>query len=149
MTDDLLIDTNVLVYSYDAQAPEKRGRATELLDRLAGTGRGRLSAQILGEFFRVVTSRLRPPVPPEEAFTQVTALAGAWSILPITPFVVIEAARGVRDHRLNYWDSQIWATARLHQVRVVLSEDFQEGRELEGVIFRNPFVPAFDVAALG
>ena len=69
-------------------------------------------------------------------------------VLSVTGPVVIEAARGVRDHRMSYWDAQIWATARLNQVDVVLSEDFQEGRLLEGVRFVNPFAPSFDVAHL-
>ena len=49
---------------------------------------------------------------------------------------------------MSYWDAQLWATARLNQVEVVLSEDFQDGRALDGVRFVNPFAPSFDLAAL-
>ena len=57
--------------------------------------------------------------------------------------VVLEAGRGVRDHHLSYYDAQIWAAARLNQVPLVFSEDFQDGRVLEGVRFVNPFTPGF------
>ena len=49
---------------------------------------------------------------------------------------------------MSYWDAQLWATARLNQVDLVLSEDFQDGRVLHGVRFVNPFAPSFDLAAL-
>ncbi len=66
----------------------------------------------------------------------------------VTLLVVLDAGRGVRDHRLSYFDAQLWATARLNQIPLVLSEDFTHGRTLEGVRFLNPFEPAFSPAAL-
>jgi predicted nucleic acid-binding protein len=63
--------------------------------------------------------------------------------------VVLEAVRGVLQHGLPYWDAQVWATARLNQIPVVVSEDFSDGPVLEGVVFRDPFARAFDLAALG
>ena len=63
-----------------------------------------------------------------------------------TAHVVLEAIRGARDHRLNYWDAQIWAVARLHRIPVVLSEDFSDGAVLEAIRFLNPFRPGFRVA---
>ena len=54
-----------------------------------------------------------------------------------------EAARGARDYGLAYYDAQIWAAARLNQVQIVLSEDFQDGQTLEGVRFANPFGESF------
>lgn len=35
--------------------------------------------------------------------------------------IVLESARGVRDHRFSFWNAQIWATARLNQISVVLA----------------------------
>jgi predicted nucleic acid-binding protein len=50
---------------------------------------------------------------------------------------------------LSYYDAQIWAIARLGQMGVVLSEDFNPGTVLDGVSFTNPLDPEFDLAALG
>jgi predicted nucleic acid-binding protein len=58
----VLIDTNVLVYPYDRSEPAKAARARQVLDDLARRRRGRVSTQVLGEFFRAVTTRLRPPI---------------------------------------------------------------------------------------
>jgi len=56
----------------------------------------------------------------------------------ITPFVVLEAARGVRDYQFSYWDAQVWAVAKLNQIPVIYSEDFNVGAEIEGIRFLNP-----------
>lgn len=57
--------------------------------------------------------------------------------------IVLEAARGARDHGLAYYDAQIWASARLNQVPTIFSEDFTDGQVLEGVRFINPFSTNF------
>jgi predicted nucleic acid-binding protein len=48
---------------------------------------------------------------------------------------------------MSYWDAQIWATARLNQVPVVFSEDFNTGSLIEGVRFINPLANEFDTDA--
>jgi predicted nucleic acid-binding protein len=73
----------------------------------------------------------------------------AFSVLALTGPVVLEALRGVGEHMLSYYDAQIWAIARLGQMGVVLSEDFNLGTVLDGVSFTNPLDPAFDLATLG
>jgi predicted nucleic acid-binding protein len=55
----------------------------------------------------------------------------------------------VRKHLLSYYDAQIWAVARLGQVDVVLSEDFNPGAVLDGVAFANSLDPTFELAASG
>jgi len=45
--------------------------------------------------------------------------AKAIPVLDLTPLIVLEATRGACDHKLNYYDAQIWATAKLNQVAVV------------------------------
>jgi predicted nucleic acid-binding protein len=149
MTDEILLDTNILVYAYDLAEPIKQKQALEIMRRLSLGGRGRLSAQILGEFFRAVTQKIASPLSASDSYGQIATLIRAFSVLPITSLVALEAARGVRDHRLNYWDAQVWATARLNQIPLVLSEDFKEGLVLDGVRFVNPFARAFDPSILG
>ena len=139
----ILIDTNVLVYAHDRGEYAKQGRAIETLEALQAMGIGRLSAQCLGEFFRATTRGPMPMLTVADAALQVERLAHAFPVLPITPLVVIEATRGVREHQMAYWDAQIWATARLNQIPVIFSEDFAVGSIVEGVRFVNPLDEAF------
>ncbi len=145
----ILLDTNILVYAHDSAEPAKQAKAIAALEFLHVTGSGRLSAQCLAEFFRATTRAPKPILTPTEAMQQVERLARVWPVFDITPFVVIEAMRGVRDHQLAYWDAQVWATARLNQVPVVFSEDFNTGSVLEGVRFVNPFAGDFSLSAWG
>jgi predicted nucleic acid-binding protein len=138
-----LIDTNVLVYAYDRTAGDKQVRARDVLDRLAGSGRGVLTAQVLAEFFVAVTRKLTIPLSPSEARSSLDNYLRAWPVLDVTGLIVSEAARGVDQHTLSYWDAQIWATARLNQISLILSEDFNSEAVIEGVRFENPFDPAF------
>jgi len=89
MADEILVDTHVLVYAYDRAEPRKQKRALETLRRLAVGGRGRLSAQILGEFFRAVTQKIPSPLSPSDAYGQIATLIRALSALPITPLIVL------------------------------------------------------------
>jgi len=139
----ILIDTNLLVYLYDPNSPEKQKRAEMVLDHLQRLGTGCLSAQNLSEFFSAATRKLDPPLTPAQAYEQVSLLAEAWQVFDLTPLIMLEAARGARDHGLAYYDAQVWAAARLNQVTVVFSEDFSDGQKLEGVRFVNPFAPGF------
>ena len=139
----LLIDTNLLIYAHDANSPDAQVRAEALLDHLQQTGQGVLSVQCLAEFASVSMRRLRPPMTAAEAYSQVERLMRAYRVLDLTSAVVLEAVRGVREHRLAYYDAQLWAIARLNQIPVILTEDFNTGATLEGVRFVNPFAPDF------
>ena len=47
--------------------------------------------------------------------------------------------RGTREHGLSFWDALLWATVRRVGVELLISEDFQDGRSIEGVRILNPF----------
>ena len=134
-----LVDTNVLVYAYDRSQPVKQRRAFEVFDCFAMSARGALSAQILSEFFVVVTRKISDPLPVRDAVRSVENYLRAWPVLAITPPLIYEALRGTEQNRMPYWDALIWATAKLNQIPAILTEDFQDGRVLEGVRFVNPF----------
>jgi predicted nucleic acid-binding protein len=136
----ILVDTNVLVYAYDPRDPTKNLHAQALLKALHDHKAGYLSVQSLAEFMNT-TRKLA--IPPTTALNYAQAFVLAWPIFALTSQIVLEAARGVRDHLLSYYDAQIWATARLNQIPVIFSEDFNSGSTLEGGRFVNPFDVSF------
>jgi predicted nucleic acid-binding protein len=139
----ILIDTNLLIYLYDPNQPDKQKQSERVLEQLELTRSGRLSVQALAEFFSVATRKLSPSLTSAQALNQVTLFTRLWPVLDLTPMIVMEAGRGVRDHKLSYYDAQVWATARLNQLSIVFSEDFRDGSILEGVRFVNPYSPKF------
>ncbi|MBN1483698.1 MAG: PIN domain-containing protein [Chloroflexia bacterium] len=141
----ILIDTNVLVYAHDREEWDKQAQAIKVLQQIHLSARGRLSVQCLAEFFQAVTRGDRPKLSLKEAARQADNLSRAWPVLDITAQIVLEATRGVLEYQFNYWDAQIWATARLNQIPIILSEDFATGSTIEGVRFVNPFTPVLQL----
>lgn len=141
----VLIDTNILIYLFDQNDIARQDQSIQLLLDLENSGQGRLSVQSLAEFCAASTRKLHPPLTPKDAATQVERFARAFPVFNLTPFIVLEAARGVRTYQLSYFDAQIWASARLNQVPLIFSEDFASGTSLEGVRFVNPFAPDFNL----
>lgn len=146
MSVSVLIDTNVLVYAYDRGEPSKQPRALYVLDRLVRSETGALSTQVLSEWFVTVTRKLKAPLSIADAAERLTHFVQALHVVDLTPMIVLEAARGVREYQFSFWDAQIWATARLNQITVVFSEDFNVGATIEGVTFANPFADDFILA---
>jgi len=138
----ILIDTNVLVYAYDPSDVAKQQRAQQVI-AFVSDGVGALSVQVLGEFYWTVTRKIQPPLSPERAARSVENYLRSWRVLDLARAVVAEAVRGAVRLRLPYWDALIWATAKLNQVPLVLSEDFADGAFMEGVRFMNPFSSTF------
>ena len=143
-----LLDTNVLIYAADEDEPERMEQANNVLLHLIAKRQAVVSAQVLAEFANVSLRQIRRRSAITEINGQLELYSRVLVVLPITPAIVLEAVRGVRDHQLAYYDAQIWAAARLNQVPCVLSEDFNAGSTLEGVAFINPFAAGFDLDSL-
>lgn len=108
------------------------------------SGSAALPVQSLSELSNVCLIKLKPALELNAIRREVDRLYAAFEVISLTAPVVTEALRGVYEHRLSYYDAQIWAPARLSQIPVVLSEDFNSGAILESVSFLNPLDPIFD-----
>jgi predicted nucleic acid-binding protein len=139
MSDKVFIDTNILLYAYDRDAGIKREIARKLIRRCWEETSGVISIQVLSEFFARATRAGNSFVSVDEAETIVNNLAQAWSVIIPDVTVVLDAIRGRKVHQLSFWDAMIWATAKLAEISVIYTEDFQHGRVVEGVSFTNPF----------
>lgn len=132
------VDTNVLVYLFDADAPAKRERARELLASDGVEGRLVISTQVLQELFVTLTRKLAVPLAPDRALTVLDSL----DELPVTtidrPLVRAAAELSIR-HRISLWDALIVEAARAGGCLVLLTEDLQHGWEVAGIRVENPF----------
>jgi predicted nucleic acid-binding protein len=149
MADKILVDTNVLLYAYDQGEPVKQSQAAAVLDRLASMRLGVLTPQVLAEFFGNATRKLPRPLTLEQAYERIQNYLLSWEILDLSGSIILEAVRGVRTYQMAYWDAQIWASARLHQIPLIFTEDFNVGAVIEGVRFVNPFEEGFNLDMVG
>lgn len=138
MTAHVFVDTNVLVYQLDARNPDKQGRAKAWLDHLWASRTGRISSQVLQEFYVTVTRKMSPGLDREVARKVVQAL-WAWSPV-LTDDRIFVAAWMLQDRfELSWWDSLIVAAAKASQCSHLLTEDLQHGQDLDGLRVVNPF----------
>lgn len=138
MTGPVFVDTNILVYARDASEGEKQSRALAWLEALWKIRRGRLSVQVLSEFYVTVTRELKPGLPLEGAWEDVQALF-AWKPIPLDQRV-LECARRIEETcNLSWWDALIVGAAHTSGCRWLLSEDFTDGVRYEGLTVVNPF----------
>lgn len=139
MSVNILLDTNVLVYAYDVAATSKHQRALETLDTCARNRQAAISSQVLGEFAFVVSRKLQHPLQGEQLMLTMDRLSRTFPVLPVNAFIVREAARGMGQHQMSFWDAQIWAVARLNQIPNIFTEDVPGQVYIEGVRYVNPF----------
>lgn len=145
MADNILVDTNILLYAYDRSEQIKQSQAALILTRLATLRLGVLTPQVLGEFFVNATRKIKPPLTIKQAYDRIQNYLLSWEVLDLTGPIVLEAVRGVRTYKMSYWNAQIWATARLHQIPFIFTEDFNPNAIIEGVRFVNPFGENFSL----
>jgi predicted nucleic acid-binding protein len=87
----------------------------------------------------VLTTKLR--FDPRLARLEIDGFRTAFPVVTADESDLDGAMRAVGDHQLSFWDAMLWATAKRSGCSLLLSEDFQDGRRLEGVLFVDPFAP--------
>lgn len=130
-------DSNVLVYAADSAAGERHERAATLVERAMRLQNCVQTLQSFGEFFNVLIRKAG--MAPAAAAEFVDSWSNAMSVEAATLADLGTAMRGVREHGLSFWDALLWATVRRAGVELLISEDFQDGRTIEGVRILNPF----------
>ena len=110
----------------------------EWLRHLWRTHSGRLSFQVLQEFYVTVTRKLTPGLDPETARADVRSLL-AWNPVLIDA-TTLDESWGMQDRfGVSFWDALILAAARVAGCETILSEDLQEGQEFDGLRVISPF----------
>jgi predicted nucleic acid-binding protein len=131
------VDTNVLVYAFDDGTPAKRDRARSLLTTPGATLV--ISAQVVGEFYVVVTRKLTTPLGEGHACAAVAELLRL-PVMPIDGELARAAASTSRATQLSYWDALIVEAAAAAGCDRLLTEDLADGATIRSVRVENPFV---------
>lgn len=132
------VDTNILLYARDLSEPTKQPIAEALIRELWQSRTGRLSVQVLNEYFVNATQKLKPGLSKEEAWSDMEALA-VWEPQAIDSKLLGSAFKMQSRYRLSWWDSLIVAAAMVEGCDAILSEDLAEGQLYEGILVVNPF----------
>ena len=131
----LFLDTNVLVYVFDADEPEKQALARQLLRENPEI---RLSSQVLSEFYVTVTRKLARPLVPAQAL-QVVNEWRRFQVTAITPQLVTKGISRSIDSRISFWDGLIVEAALSAGTNRLVTEDLQDGWQIGTMRVWNPF----------
>ncbi len=129
-------DTNVLVYADDENEPVKQRLSRDLWAEHRRGGTGVVSLQVLQEYFVTVTRKLK--VDASTAHRRVEILA-EFDVAAPQVSDILAAIDLHRLHGFSFWDALILRAAKESGCRVLFSEDFQAGREIDGIAIVNPF----------
>jgi predicted nucleic acid-binding protein len=138
MTERLFVDTNIWVYAVDHSDVRKQETALAVLQP-SDTADVVVSAQVIGEFFAVVTRKLARTVP----LVDVRAMVSQMVRLPVVAIdsrLVEAAISGAETWQLSYWDALIIAAAETSGCDRVISEDMSHGVVYGSVQVQDPFV---------
>ena len=137
MTAPVFVDTNVLIYALDEADRKKHEAARLWRAELWKSHRGRISYQVLQEFYVKVTQKW--PGARELARAEVRDLLAWQPVSADAP--LLERAWRIQDrYRLSFWDALIAAAAKVASCRYLLTEDLQADQDIDGVIVINPFL---------
>ncbi len=134
-------DTNILVYLFDAKAPDKQRVAQELLRKAVDEALPVISTQVLQEFFVTVTRTMKVGLKVNEARQFMKSLEQSVEVKLITSQVIYAATERVERSGFSFWDSLIIESARAAGVSVLWTEDLQHDQRIDGLRIRDPFRP--------
>src|SRR5438477_2683069 len=132
------LDRNILIYAELEPESEKGKRSADLILRAARDGV--IPAQVLGEYLRFVQRRV--PERFDDAIRQTFIYQAVFLTPPTTDAIINAACELARAHRIQLWDSVVCTVSARTGAKVLLTEDMQDGRILDGLRLMNPFAAA-------
>jgi predicted nucleic acid-binding protein len=138
MSDRVFFDTNIFVYLFDRDAPDKQRISRNLLDEHGKESRIVLSMQVLQEFYVTVTRKLALPLAPAEAEGATRGLS-VFPVVQTDPQMIFRAIALSQEEQLSFWDALIIRAALEGDCSQLLSEDLQHGRRFESLTIENPY----------
>jgi predicted nucleic acid-binding protein len=136
MTGRTFIDTNIFVYAEDADAGAKQAVARDEIRRLARAEQGVISTQVLVEY--VAAGRRRLGMSLAQCRQGVLVMC-RFDVVLLRPEHVLSALDLASAHSLSHWDALLVKAAVSAGCGVLLTEDLQHGRTVDGLTIHNPF----------
>jgi predicted nucleic acid-binding protein len=140
MSDNIFVDTNILLYARDSSEPEKQAVAAKRLDELWDGRNGKLSVQVLNEF----TVNARNPEKLNLSTQKELDWIERWLLFPIHKTTVetfLEARLFHEHYQVSHWNGLILAAAKETRCEILYPEDLNPGQTYDGVEAVNPFDP--------
>jgi predicted nucleic acid-binding protein len=137
MSDRVFLDTNILLYLFDTDSPEKQLRARALIEQYGFAEEAFISTQVVQEFYANVTRKLK--VLEQRALAAAQQLC-RFPMVQVSISMILTAIEIAQRHRLSFWDSLIVQAATVAGCSMLLTEDLQHGSQIGNLRIENPFL---------
>ena len=134
MPDKVFIDTNVLIYGYSEDEPDKQQRAIDCVR----SGETWISTQVLNETINVLKRKFSLSY--SQIRDAVQELSEGFPIILVSVNTIEMALNLAERYQYSYFDSLILASALEAGCQILYSEDLQDGQRIENqLMIVNPF----------
>lgn len=131
------LDTNILLYAYDLDAPAKRAVALRFVGQgWSALGDTAISVQVLQEMH---VNLERQGISQPEA-TRIVRDYAAWPVVDHTLDLFQAGLKEQARWKISLWDALILAAARTAGASELITEDLSHGQDYDGVRVLNPFL---------
>ena len=139
MKDNYFLDTNILVYSFDTQNPDKMKLASQLIGDALEDQKGCISFQIIQEFSNVSTQKFTPPLNQNEIEKYVNRVLIPLCTVYASPDLYLEALDIKYRWKFSFYDSLVIAAALEANCKVLYSDDLQHQQKIRELTIVDPF----------
>ncbi len=138
MNDKSFVDTNIMVYAHDLDAGEKHEIAKRTLITLWESGTGVISTQVLQEFYVTLTRKVPNPLK-KSLVRSILKNYLVWEVVVNNGETILHAIEIEENYNISFWDSMIVSAAYSKNAAFIITEDLNDGQQIEGIIIVNPF----------
>lgn len=125
------LDSNIILYLLSADAVK-----ADKAEAIVASG-GIVSVQVLNEVTSVCRRKLKMPW--GDIDTLLAAVKSACKVVSLTITTHETAVDVAQRYGISFYDANICAAAILSGVDFLITEDMQDGMNIDGVIIQNPF----------
>ncbi len=139
MKDKYFLDTNILVYSFDASQPAKQNISRQLIKRGLEEGIGCISYQVIQEFLNVATRKFTVPIAYKDSRIYLSTVLEPICEVYASIDLYHRALELVERWKYAFYDALIIAAALQNNCTILYSEDLQDGQIIQELEIVNPF----------
>ena len=128
------LDTNIVVYLYSGDEPEKQATALQLIEQNDPI----ISTQVLSELANTLSRKFALPF--DVVAQAVEEVQEACAVLPVMPETISQALALAKKYQYSYYDSLILASALSADCSTLFTEDMHHGQVVANLLtINNPF----------
>ncbi len=140
MNDKYFIDTNIFVYAFDKDVPDKNKIANNLIKSAIIDHKGCISYQVIQEFLNVSNKKFEVPLSISDCKKYLDSVLSPLCEIFTSVDLYHRALEIMERWQYSFYDSLILAAAIQSDCKILYSEDLQHNQNIQSITIINPFI---------